>query len=199
MKMKLSAALLALMFLSISTIQAKAQLPSIQDLTRNVNDAALDLEQKQNTFLGFKKLELPKSISNFVDVRLKRPSLPSLGILDKLKGIGAPKTGSETGSRGPLLAGLGKIFQPKAAATPSFIDRILGKSDFGSSGASTLDQADFNELSQMTSGLQKHVERISREAPTKATELFSGQATSSTPQPPLQSARAYSGQTSSRY
>ncbi len=197
MKTKLSAALLAFMFLSISTSQADAQLPSMQDLTRNVNNAALNLEQKQNTFLGFKKLQLPESISNFVDVRFKKPSLPSLGILDKLKGIGSPKFGSEKSTPGPIMAGLSKIFQPKAATGPSMIDRMLGKSDFGSNG-SVLNQADMDELSSMTSGLQKHVERISREAPTQATKLFSGQGTSASPQPPLRSARAYSGQKTPR-
>ena len=58
-----------------------AQLPSLQDLTRNVNEAASKLEEKQNSILGFKKLELPSAISNMVDIRFRKPTLPNLSLI----------------------------------------------------------------------------------------------------------------------
>lgn len=172
-----------------------AQLPSLQDLTRNVNEAASKLEEKQNSILGFKKLELPSAISNMVDIRFRKPTLPNLGLLDKLKNFGKPKLEAEAPTQGPILAGISKIFQPKETSTPGFLGRLLGNTS--ASGSSSSGQIAQEEIARLSSGLQQHVDRMSREAKSNATDLFSNLDTNS-PQPPLRSARQYSGQTTSR-
>ncbi len=195
-------ALFTFIFLASSTIllsHAKAQFPSMQDLSRNVDQAALNLEEKQNTFLGFKKLELPKPISKIFDIRFKRPEFPKFGVLEKLKDIGKPKFGNEAPTQGPFLSNLSKMFQPRAKSQSSLIDRMLGKFDPAGSDASAPAEADLNELTTMTNGLQQHVDRMSQEANANTSDLFSNLETSGSPQPPLRSAREYSGESTSRF
>ena len=177
---------------------AFAQIPSLEDLSRNVNEAASQLSDKRDSILGFKKLEMPKPLAGLLDIRFKKPEFAQLALFEKLKNIGKPKFGGEeTTGKGPILAGLSKLFPSREPTTPSLIDRMLGKSSELQPGSNPLSDTDINELKMATKGLQEHVGRMSRDVRTNATELFSGQKELS-PQPPLRSARQYSGQTQSR-
>lgn len=190
--------LLAVLF--AGTSQSEAQIPSMQDLARNVDQAASQLSDKRDSFLGFKKLEMPKPLAGLLDVRFKKPQLPKIALFEKLKSIGNPKFDmSEPSTQGPIMAGLSKLFPPRASTTPSLLDRIMGKSSQPQLGDSLFNDANMGELTKATQGLQDHVGRMSREVKTNATELFSGQKTTTTPQPPLRSARQYSGQPTSRF
>lgn len=188
--------LLSAMFVFASN--ANAQLPSMLDLARDVDRAASTLSGKKESFLGFKKLEMPELLKGFLDVRFKKPTMPSLGILDKLKNIGKPQFESTAPTtQGPILAGLSKLFpQRQATPTPSLLDRMLGKAP-SADNSSLFSAQDISELNAATKGLQEHVGRISREVRTNATDLVTGQNSFTTPQPPLRSARQHSSQSGS--
>jgi len=191
------------MLLAVSiagTSLAQAQLPSMQELARNVDQAASQLSARQNSFLGFKKLEMPKPLAGLLDVRFKKPEFPKLALLEKLKNIGKPNfDASGPATQGPIMAGLSKLFPSRTSTTPSLLDRMLGKSSQPEIGNSLFNNGDLDELTKATRGLQDHVGRMSRDVQTNATELFSGQNALTSPQPPLRSARQYSGQSQSRY
>lgn len=192
-----AAILLSAMFVFASS--ADAQLPSMLDLARDVDRAAASLSDKKESFLGFKKLEMPEMLKGILDVRFKKPTMPSLGILDKLKNIGKPQfEATAPPTQGPIMAGLSKLFPQRNTATPSLLDRMLGKS--ASPDASSLFSAqDMSELTAATKGLQDHVGRLSQGVRTNATDLLTGQNNLTTPQPPLRSARQFSGQSDSRF
>ncbi|QEG22726.1 hypothetical protein [Mariniblastus fucicola] len=187
------AILLALFFAAAP--RAEAQIPSIQDLTRNVNEAAGQVSDKTDSILGFKKLEMPKPLAGLLDVRFKKPTLPNFGFLDKLKNIGTPQFGTNGAETpGPIMAGLGKLFPPRDKTQPSFLDRMLGRTESGSQSNSLFNSNDMAELNQVTDGLQDHIGRMSS---STTSDLFGGQNES--PQPPLSAARQFTGQTQSRY
>jgi len=202
MKTMLSAAiLLSTMLFSVSS--ADAQTPSMLELARDVDRAATAYTDKKESFLGFKKLEMPKPLQGLLDIRFKKPQLPQLpkfGFLEKLKNIGKPQFQSTVPStEGPIMAGLSKLFPPRNPATPSLLDRMLGKSSVDPNASSLFTAKDMNELTEATKGLQEHVGRMSREVKTNASDLFTGQRNLVPPQPPLRSARQHSGQTESRF
>ena len=184
----------------VGSAESKAQVPGIQELTRNIDQAAYELNESGNSLFGFQKLKMPKPFEGLLDIRFKKPQLPNFGILDKLKSIGKPRFEGEAPTTGPIMASLGKLFQPPARTSPSFLDRMFGSKPSEPSGyESVLSEADVNELSRATQGIQDHVGRMSREVKTTYTELFGGQSAAPV-QPPLRSARQYSGgQTQSRY
>jgi len=182
------------------TSNAMGQMPSIQDLTRNIDQAASNLSEQSSSILGFKKLQMPKPLEGLLDIRFKKPQLPSFGLLEKLKGIGQPQIGAaQQPATGPILSGLAKLFPPKQNANQSFLEKMFGTPARPSS-QSLLGATDMSELTRATQGLQDHVGRMSRDVRTTATDLFNGQQAGSSLQPPLQSARQYSpGQTQTRY
>lgn len=190
--LNLSVFVLALLIIPfVSSQDANAQRPSLQDLIQNVDHAAVDAQAKSSNFLGFKKVELPKMFDGLVDLRLKRPTLPNLGFLDKLKSIGKPDLNSNASPKGPILTGLGKLFAPQPKTSPSFMDRMFGKTN---SDNSLLDSNEIEELNGIAQGLQSQATRMSRDAQNNVRDLFS--PTESAPQPPLRSARQYQGGTS---
>jgi hypothetical protein len=199
----LTATFVFVFFLSCSS-NAKGQVPGIQDLTQNINEATSQISQPAESPFGFKKLQMPKSLDGLLDVRFKKPQLPNFGLLDKLKGIGKPQLNmGEPASTGPILSGLAKLFPPKQKSGGSFLDKVLGKSGLANQ-QSLFSQHDMGELSQATKGLSKHVGRMSKDVRNSATQLFNGQAigsgtANSSLQPPLRSARQYSEQTQSRF
>lgn len=191
------AILMALVLVGVSNVHA--QLPTMRDLARDVDQAASRFEEKQNSFLGFKKLEMPKPLAGLLDIRFRKPQLPKFEFLSKLKNLGKPQFGSaEPTAKGPFLSGLSRLFTSRERE-PSMIDRMLGKSNFDTGSDSKFGSAEIQELSQATRGLQDHVGRMSRDVQTNATELFGGLGSNPRPQPPLRSARQHSDQSSSRY
>ena len=175
----------------IHSPNANAQRPSLQDLIQNVDRAAVDAQEKSSNFLGFKKVELPKMFDGLVDLRLKRPTLPKFGFLEKLKTLGKPDFSSEASPRGPILSGLGKLFTPQPKSAPSFMDRMLGRT---AADKSLLDSSEMDELNGIAQGLQSQANRMTRDAQNNVRDLFG--PTENSPQPPLRSARQYQGGTS---
>jgi len=191
------AVLVSAMFAAVSNTDAQER--SMLDLARDVDHAAATLTDKKESFLGFKKLEMPKPLEGLLDIRFKKPTLPKFAFLEKLKNFGKPNFGTPTqGTQGPIMAGLSNLFPKRDASAPSFLDRMLGKSN-GSDASSLFSAKDMSHLSSATKGLQDQVGRMSRDARTNATELFSGQNNLVPPQPPLRSARQHSGQSESRF
>ena len=174
---------------------ACAQLPTLGDMTQGFRDAASRVSERQDSLPGFKKLEMPKPLQGLLDIRFKKPELPKFGFLDKLKNMGMPQFGTQPSGDGPF-AGLGKFFQPPRRTEPGFFSRMFGNSN---NSSSLFKQDDVDELSRMTQGLQDHVGRMSKDARNSASELFGGPRSSSTPQPPLRSARQFPEQHQSRY
>lgn len=202
--MKTLTATVVLVVLFTCNSNAIGQVPGIQGLTQSVDQAASRLSQQTGSPFGFKKLQMPKALDGLLDIRFKKPQLPSFGLLDKLKNIGKPQLNvGEPATTGPIMAGLSKLFPPKQNTSGSFLDKMLGKSG-QTNQQSLFGQTELGELTQATKGLSDHVGRMSRDVRTSATQLFNGQAvgsgTGGSLQPPLQSARQYSaGQTQSRY
>ena len=199
MKTMLSAALLVILML-VGTPNANAQLPSLLNLARDVDQAATNLTDKQDSLLGFKKIEMPKLLSGLVDVRLKKLTIPGLGLLDKLKNFGKPQVdGAALPTQGPILAGLSKLLpQRNTASTPSLMDRLLGKTSNPSAGSSLFGANELGEIARATQSLQDNIGRMSQEARASTSGLFE-QTDLSSPQPPLRTARQYSDAIQSRF
>ena len=194
----LSAALLVILML-VGAPKADAQVPSLLNLARDVDQAASNLNNRQDSLLGFKKLEMPKLLSGLVDVRLKKPTIPGLGLLDKLKNFGKPQVdGAALPTQGPILAGLSKLLPQRNTSTPSLMDRILGKTSTQSSGSSLFGANELNEIARATQSLQDNIGRMSQEARASTSGLFE-QTDLTSPQPPLRTARQYSDEIKSRF
>ena len=165
-----------------------------------MDQAATNLTDKQDSLLGFKKIEMPKLLSGLVDVRLKKPTIPGLGLLDKLKNFGKPQVdGAALPTQGPILAGLSKLLpQRNTASTPSLMDRLLGKTSNPSAGSSLFGANELGEIARATQSLQDNIGRMSQEARASTSGLFE-QTDLSSPQPPLRTARQYSDAIQSRF
>ena len=173
------------------------QMPSINQMSKDLDVAANNFSEKSNSLLGFKKLEMPKPLEGLLDIRFRKPELPKFGFLEKLKNIGKPQFADETPTQGPFMSGLSKLFQPRPRTEPGFFSRMFGNSE---DGLGTFSGArETSELSKLSQGLQDHVDRMSRQARTGASELFGTPGTSDSPQPPLRSARQFSGSSQSRF
>lgn len=194
----ITAAALLVMFLTANA-NLMAQVPGLQDLTQRFDQAAGALAQAPETSTGFKKIQMPKLLDGLMDVRLKKPTLPKIAWLEKLKNFGKPQLDSGQATTGPLLAGLSKLLPQKEASAPSLLDRMLGKTA-PTSPMNLLEQNQFSDLAQATKGLQEQVGRMSQGVKSSATELLGNQGSAGSLQPPLRSARQYSaGQSQLRY
>lgn len=204
MKTMLSAAILVSLMIAGAS-NADAQTPSLLNLARDVDQAAsnLNFSNQQNLVPGLKKFEMPKLFSGLTDARVKKPTIPGMGLLDKLKNFGKPQlnNGAPT-TQGPILAGLSRLLPQRNTSTPSLslMDRLLGKSAAPAANNLTFSPQQMGELTQAAQGLQQHVGRMSQEMKAKKTSgaLFE-QFELASPQPPLRSARQYSGQSELRY
>ena len=195
MKTANKSALAVLMFVSsiaFGAQDAQGQFSGFKDLMSKLNPSADQMVEREGPFQGFKKIELPKPMSKMFDLRWKKPELPKFEFVERLKSIGQPNFNMQPNEQGPIMAGLTRMFQPRDRTQPGFLESIFSRNDSSDGFAAD----DDGELASMTKGLQQHVDRMSREVRTNATELFTGQAS---PQPPLRTARQYSGQESSRY
>jgi len=193
-----------LAFFVIGTSQVQAQLPSIGDLFGHVDQAATQLSDTSDSILGFKKLQMPKLLDGLVDVRLKKPTIPGLGLLDKLKNFGQPAA-TNTSNSNPLLSGLGKLLQPPQNNGQGLLQKVLGGSQtatttnsnplFGNGGglSNLLGGGGVQQL-QGLQALQQQAGGVSQDVRSAATQLFSGQNLNNAVQPPLSAARQYSEQ-----
>lgn len=176
-----------------SASQLHAQRPSLQELIQNVDRAAEDPNEPRS-FLGFQRVKMPKALDGLVDLRFRKPTLPKFGFLEKLKNIGNPSLDGEPSTKGPFLAGLGKLFSPQPKSTPGFFGRLFGRQPESAAGDSLLTNRDMQELNGIAQGLQSQAQRMSEEAKNNMRDLFA--PNSGTPQPPYRTARQYQDGTS---
>ena len=195
--------------------QAQAQLPSLSQLSNSVDQLAGQLSDKSDSILGFQKLKMPKLLDGLVDVRLKKPTIPGLGLLDKIKNFGNPNAAT-TAPTSPL-ASLGNLFRPQSnqqgilskllgsneSQTPS-LGSLLGNGSIPNLGGA---QQLFNGTGSIPNAgaaaqqFQQQAGQFTQSLQNGANQLFGGQAPNSINnalQPPLQTARQYSEQLLSR-
>ena len=191
---------IVLTFLLLFGSQADAQLSSLADLTNSVDQAASQLEEKSNTFLGFQKLKMPKMLDGLVDVRLKKPTIPGLGLLDKIKNFGNPT--ANTTSTSPLT-GLSKLFQPPQTNGQGFFSKLFGPKDVQTpTFGSVLNNGSVPNFGGAAQQFQQQAGQMSQDVRSSANQLLNGNMmnnANSVLQPPLQTARQYSEQIESRY
>lgn len=215
MKTIWTAALLT--FLVLSSSQAKAQLPTLGQLSNSIDQAAAQVGDKTDTILGFQKLKMPKLLDGLVDVRLKKPTIPGLGLLDKIKNFGNPNAAT-TPQTSPL-ASLGKLFQPPQSSGQGLLSKLFGAKEpqapslgslFNNGSVPNLGAAQqlLNNGSAANLGgvaqqflnnnaSAQNLGGAAQQLQQQAGQLFSGQILNNANnalQPPLQTARQYSEQ-----
>lgn len=197
MKTIITATFLVIFF--VGTPQVKAQLPGIGDLVNRVDQAASQLSDQSDSILGFKKLQMPKLLDGLVDVRLKKPTIPSLGLLDKIKTFGQPA--NTTANAHPIMSSLGKLFQPpETNNNQGFLQKLLGTPAATETPnfSSLLNNSGISNLSNATQQFQQQAGNVSQDVRSAATQLFGNQNLNSALQPPLRAARQHSQQILSR-
>lgn len=184
----LSIFLFSIVVTSASTAFAQQQHNYTQDMIRQIDEGAKNLQKTKSPEFNFSR---PAFANPFE--KLKQIEMPKFGLMDKLKGMGTPST--QTKPSRPILDGLARLFpSPQQRTSPSWWDRMTGKDQGGFPETQRLEA--LNELNGIARGIGERTGQAAQSA-QQGLNRFSNSVIPG-PQPPLRSARESYG-SSSRY